>query len=100
MITFDNEGLYIQSAKSIKEKITKIDEVIAALWTSVLEAAKNDHVQSYSLNDGQVQIRSDYRSTEAVMKSIKGLEKMKHYYIAQINGRVFGAKDASNFRRR
>jgi hypothetical protein len=40
------------------------------------------------MNDGQMTVKTKYRSSNDVLKAIDGLEKLKNRYINKLNGRV------------
>jgi hypothetical protein len=97
MVVFDSAALYIESQTGIKAKIVAIDAIIDALLVTAAKAATNDHLTEYSLNDGQVQIKSAYRGASAIFNSIKEFEKLKQIYMSRINGRVVRLVDSKNF---
>lgn len=98
MIIFDSADIFIESASSLQDKIAKIDLVIDALLTNALKAAANQNISEYSLNDGQTQIKTAYKGTESVMKSIEAFEKLKTYYTIKLNGgRMTRLVDGRNF---
>jgi len=98
MTIYDSAEIYISSATSTRSKITRIDAIIDALFTTALKAAENGDVTEYSLNDGQTTIRTVYKDAAAVMASIKSYEAIKQMYINQLNGRVFRLVDSKNFK--
>lgn len=98
MIIYNSEFQYIQSCQTLKGKIDAIDQVIEVLQGTMLSAAANNDVSEYWLNDGQTQIKTIYRGTDAVMKSIFALEKLREFYSAKLNKtRVVRAMDSKNF---
>jgi hypothetical protein len=98
MVIYYSENQYIQSQTDLLGKITAIDNVINALNTSLLNAATNQNIQEYSLNDGQTQIRTVYRTMDSIINGITALERVKQRYLAQLNGnRVVRGVDSSNF---
>ena len=99
-LEFDSADLYIETATSLKDKVKKIDEVIAALLVTATKSAANAHITSYSIDNGQTKINAEYAGTEAVFASIKAFETLREYYKQKINGRVFRLVDGKNFRRR
>lgn len=99
MVTFDSAGIYIASATSTEDKITRIDAIITALLTVSLTAASNDNISSYMLDDGQTKINTAYKGVDSVVASIKAFEDLKTYYQNQLNGRVFRLVDSKSFRR-
>lgn len=98
MPIYDSSYIYITSASTLREKITRVDAVIDALMTSALKAAATDQIQEYTLNDGQTTIKEAYRGAEAVLKSVEGFERIRNKYISQLNGRVMRLVDGKNFR--
>ena len=97
MTYFDSAAIYIDSATSLCDKITRIDAVIDGLLTNALKAAATDNIEEYSLNDGQTIIKTIYRNAESVMKSIKAFEALKQLYVNRLNGRVVRLVDSKNF---
>lgn len=97
MITYDTVGLYLETATTNQEKITAIDAIISALLTTAANAAGNENISEYSLNDGQVIIKTNYRGVESIYKSIAAFRKLRQEYINMINGRVVRLVDGKNF---
>jgi hypothetical protein len=100
MALYDSAAIYIDSADTLKDKITRIDAVIDALLTVALKAAANENITEYSLNDGQTQIKTAYRGTDSVMKSIQAFEAIKQMYVNRLNGRHIRLMDSKNFTRK
>jgi hypothetical protein len=96
---YDSCAIYIDSATTVAARIVRIDAVIDALESSMLKAAAGENISEYSLDDGQTKISTVYRSTDQIMNSIMGLEKLKQYYINRLNGRVVRLVDSKNFLR-
>jgi hypothetical protein len=99
MVIFDSAAIYIESATSLQDKITRIDAIIDGLLTSALKAASTGNVGEYSLNDGQTQIKTVYRSVTEVKNAIADFEALKQIYINRANGRRMRLVDSKNFRR-
>lgn len=97
MVRFSSAAIFIDSATKLCDKIVKIDLIIDALLLVAATAAVTDHIEEYSLNDGQTIIRTEYRGTDAVVKSIKAFEMLRELYINKVNGRVFRLVDAKSF---
>lgn len=98
MPIFDSAYIYIESATSLCDKITRIDAVIDALLTNALKAATTDNIEEYSLNDGQTIIKTRYRNSASVMRSIKEMETIKQVYVNRLNGRMIRLVDSKNFK--
>lgn len=97
MIIYDSAYLYIESATSLKDKITKINAVIDALMITALKAAASDNITEYWLDDGQTKIKTQYRGAAAIQSSIIAFERIKQMYVNRLNGRMFRLMDSRNF---
>lgn len=99
MVEFEKASIYIEKACTTKEKIAKVDQIISALLSAAIDGAANEGMTSYVLDDGQTKINCMYRSTDSVFQSIKSFEKLKTYYMNQLNGHTFRLVDSKNFNR-
>lgn len=99
MVIYDSSYKYVDSATTVQEKIVKIDAIITALEATALKSAANDDISEYSLDDGQTKIKTAYKGTESVLKSIESFIKLKEYYVNKLNGRVIRLVDGQSFRR-
>lgn len=99
MVEYSSASLYIESATSLRDKIDKIDAVLDALLSSVLEAAETDNITEYQLDDGQTKIKAIYKGADAVLRSISALERVRQIYVNGLNGRCFRLVDSRNLRR-
>lgn len=99
MVIYDSSYKYVDSATTVAGKITKIDAIITALEATALKSAANDDISEYSLDDGQTKIRTAYKGTESVLKSIESFIKLKEYYVNKLNGRVIRLVDGQSLRR-
>lgn len=100
MVIYESTYEYLQSCKSIKDKITALDAVIAALYITAEKSAANDNIKEYSLDDGQTKIKTMYKGTDAVLTSIKGFEGLRDAYVVRYNklktGSVIRLVDSKN----
>lgn len=91
---------YLDNKKVLAERIAAIDllidQTILLLGETISGAGGN--IQSYELDDGQVRIKTGYRSIEDVQNGLTALERMKNLYINKLNGRVFQLRDVSTYR--
>jgi len=99
-IIFSSCGLYIQSQKTLQDKITAIDKVIDALILSGETMAINDSIQEYSLNDGQTIIKTIYKGGVGIATAMRYWEGIRQMYINRLNGRMVRLVDGKNFPRR
>jgi len=81
------ETLYIQQATSLFDRLQRINNIIFALEMQILDNIGNEPITEYSLDDGQVKIRTVYRSVEQMTKAIEALEKIKNKLLNELNGR-------------
>lgn len=93
---------YLKCVRTPAQKVKKIDQIIDVLLNTVMVAVENGHVEEYSLDDGQTKINQVFRSTDAVIDSIRKLEDIRQIYVnrCKSNGsRIVKLVDISNFRR-
>ena len=83
-----NEILYIESSASLKEKIARYDIIIAALCAQSTIAAAGSDISEYEINDGQVKIKTIYRSVTAISDAILKFEALRGRALNKLNGAV------------
>jgi hypothetical protein len=84
------EKLYVETASSLEDKLSRCNQIIEALELQMLNAgAVNSDIAEYSLNDGQVQIRTSYRSIDAIAAGIERFYRLRELIINKLNGRGF-----------
>lgn len=98
MLTFDSSSIYVTSATTLRDKLTRVNAIITALEDVALKAAANGDISHYSLDDGQTKIMTSYRTAEDVANSIQAFEVIRQRYINQLNGRMVRLVDSKNFR--
>ena len=98
MLTFDSSSIYVTSATTLRDKLTRVNAIITALEDVALKAAANGDISQYSLDDGQTKIMTSYRTAEDVANSIQAFEVIRQRYINQLNGRMVRLVDSKNFR--
>lgn len=94
---FTSEREYIDSRTTLAAKIAAIDNIINTLISTAANAAVNEDVTEYWLNDGQTQIKTIYRSMTQVEASIQKFIRLKNIYVNQYTGRVNILMDRKNF---
>jgi hypothetical protein len=82
-----NETLYIEGATGLVERLSRIESIIEALELRQIAAIGNSDIEEYSLNDGQIQIRTLYKSAESIAKAIIAYERIKQSILNKLNGR-------------
>jgi hypothetical protein len=93
MSTTCTETIYIQSASSLKESYERIQAIILALQLAVVDLAPKAGLTDYSLDDGQVKIKTSYRNADDIAKAILSYEKIAQGILNQLNGRVMTVRN-------
>ena len=79
---------YLGTKTSVKARIVAIEALIDAILLKLADTVGNADISEYQMDDGQMKVRTAYRSPEEATKGIERLEKMKQMYLNQLNGRV------------
>ena len=93
---------YLTSATTLHERISNLEKLIDAMILSSLNASEDGaapNVSEYQLNDGQMIVRTAYRTYSDLLGGIERLEKIKQMYMNQLNGRVMFLRDIRSLRR-
>ena len=85
---YPNEAALLSCCTSNKERVNKIDEIIAALFEAMLTMAPNSGLESYKLDDGQTKIQRDYKDSSQITKTIEMLQYQRNYYLQACQGGV------------
>ncbi len=81
------EKVYINSATSLVNKITRYDQIITALENRIINSgADNSDVEEYQLDDGQVKIKTIYRDINSIIEAIEKFIKLRNTCLRQLNG--------------
>jgi hypothetical protein len=88
-----NDGIYtvesyIECKATVRDKIKAIDALIDKFELKLLEVGDSVVYDEYSMNDGQMNVRTKYRSSNDVLQAIDNLEKLKQRYVNKLNGRT------------
>ena len=88
------ENLYIESATNLENRLTRICQIIEGLESQQLIMAQGttQDISEYSLNDGQVTIRTVYKSISEITTALQFYEKTKQKLFNQLNGRVIALR--------
>tara|TARA_R110002049_G_scaffold86452_1_gene219870 strand:- start:166 stop:459 length:294 start_codon:yes stop_codon:yes gene_type:complete len=79
---------YIECRESILERIKAYEALIAAMELKLLDSVETSDLQEYNLDDGQMKVKTAYRSVYDVEKGIFALERAKQRLINRYNGRT------------
>lgn len=100
---FESPKIYLSSASTLQERIDRLELLIDAMILSTLSVVDSDdynpNVSEYQLNDGQMVVKTVYKTNNDVFASIKQLEAIKQMYMNQLNGRVNSLRDIRSLRR-
>lgn len=91
---------YLQDRKTLSDRILALENLIDVMILSMAEhvSGVGATVSEYWLDDGQVKIKTGYRSVSELEAGIKGLERMKQLYKNQLRGRVITLVDVTKIR--
>jgi hypothetical protein len=96
-----SESLYLAETTDLCERLARIDQVILALENQAIISAGDSNIADYSLNDGQVTIRTAYRSPEAIANAILAFDRIRARLSARLCGnRVVTLRGANSFNNR
>ena len=82
-----SETIYIESAQTKIDRLNRICQIIDGLELQQIAAISNSDIDEYQINDGQVVIKTIYRSATDIAKAIMEYEKIKQTLFNQLNGR-------------
>lgn len=80
---------YIESKVNLLEKIQAYNALIDAMELKLLEGIGSSTISEYQMDDGQMKVRTTYRSISDLEAGITALEKSKQRLINRYNGRNF-----------
>lgn len=95
---------YIQSKSSSAGKIAAIEALIDKMLLDTIDPEgnppdwiDNSGVASYTMDDGQMKVSTQYRSIDQVVKGIKSLEQLLQMYINRHNGHMTVLRGRLNY---
>lgn len=88
MVEYNRASVYLATKTSDKAKITAIDAIINTLLASAADAASNEGIEEYWLDDGQTKIKTVYRDSESIYKGIVAFQRLRQIYVNRVNGRT------------
>lgn len=97
MLIFKNAKEYVGSCSTLKEQISAIEAIRAALLLSAVDVVDNEGISQYSLNDGKTIIQTTYRNSESVMKSFDAWGVILNKLRNQKTGRMIRLVDKDTF---
>jgi len=93
--------LYVESRTSLVAKIQAIENIEAAILIAILDQASGAGVgiAMYELDDGQVRIKTNYRSSQDITAALNALNLVKQRYIRQLQGSTINLRSAATVNR-
>lgn len=92
------------SRDSIQAKITKLEAIIDALFTTALTSVQNGQYVEYEMDNGQTRTNVTYSKVSDVTTAIQQYENLLERYMAKLvnenTDRVVQLVDSRNFRKR
>lgn len=79
---------YVDCKSKLIGKVATYDLLIESMEKAILEATVSGHLNQWEMDDGQMKVRSMYRSIGQMTDGLQGLRKIRQDYINQYNGRV------------
>ena len=86
---------YINCSSDTKEKIARINAIIALLEDAELNGAGKANIEEYRLDDGQTTIKTVYRDIASIEKTIFLLERRRTKLQNQCVGFRYGLQDGN-----
>lgn len=89
----------LESCSTIRERIAKIDAIIAELETTALKSVATGNIASYRIDTGQSVQQVEYASTKSVTDTIMAYEKIRTRLVNKLIGHKFKQVDGRNLNR-
>lgn len=85
MVVYESCAIYVESAKTLQDRLARIDAVLLALEDTALRSAGNEDISNYLLDNGQTKIQAMYRDSASLAKAILAFEQIRERIIAKLN---------------
>lgn len=79
---------YLESPSVLKSKIARYDALIEAFEIKMVASVGQSGYLEMQMDDGQMKVRSTYRSMKELEDALHALEKARQRYINRFNGRI------------
>ena len=84
------EKVYIEDATSLEDRVNRYGQIIDALELRLLNVGtESAETEEYSIDDGQVKIKTIYRDLSSITTAIENLTKLRQKLINKLNGHGF-----------
>lgn len=93
--TYNTISIYLESKTTLLDRICAIEVLIEAMILKMADvtSGQNSVIDEYWMDDGQMKVKTSYRSIDDVQNGVKALERMKQIYVNKYNGRSFVLRD-------
>lgn len=75
---------YLASRETIRAKYDAICQLIDQMILSIADNIEVSGTMSYSMDDGQMKVTTQYRSIDEIVAGVKSLEQLKNIYGGQL----------------
>jgi predicted signal transduction protein with EAL and GGDEF domain len=97
MTTYNNFKEYIQSQSTLDAKILAIEALIDEMLLNTIDTIGDSGTMSYSLDDGQMKVLTQYRSAKEITAGVLSLEKLKNIYVGRRDGNITILRGGLNY---
>ena len=80
--------------------IAQIDAILASLRTTAMTAVATGQFLEYEYDTGMTKTNIVYRSTDQIIASMEGFEKLRQYYVNKRQPNVVRLVDSKNLKTR
>lgn len=88
---------YIESRANLYDKIVSLESLIDLMLSKMVDAVGDSGVAEYQLDDGQMKIKTAYRSVDEIMKGVQALQFQLNIYKNRYNGRSYVMRGRLNY---
>lgn len=78
---------YVESKTTLEGRILAYDNLIEAMELKMLDNVGESNLDEYQMDDGQMKVRTKYRSTIDILAGIKAIEQARARLLNKLNGR-------------
>lgn len=79
---------YFECKSKLIGKIQTYDLLIEGLETAMMTSIESGHIVQYEMDDGQMKVRTQFRSVKDITAAMDGFIRLRQDYINRYNGRA------------